>query len=420
MEVGRPQTFVDSLKRWYIDLGGGMVRPNLIWQVLLALSVAISGNAWGWGSTAHKFINQYAVVHLPPSLAQLTAQQQFLANHASDADDRKSVDATEAPKHYIDLESYPDYQHLPSDLTLLIAQYGWATVEEIGILPWATVWALDSLTVQLQRSDLTKAYQTAADLGHYVGDAHQPLHCTVNYNGQLTGNYGIHSRFESEMINIYQNLLSVSPDSVHYVTDPYSYTLNYMLHSLTFVDSIMQADNVAKAVSGWNGSGTPPQTYYAALWQRTQRLTTTLIQQATVNLASLWYTAWVNAGLVTTVAANEPTAVPETFALFQNFPNPFNPSTAIRYSVPQLAGQNPAIVGRFGDSDVRLAVYDPLGREVAVLVNERKAPGTYEVQFNGSGLSSGVYFYRISVVPLVRVDEHHIEFVQTKRLLLLR
>ncbi len=74
---------------------------------------------------------------------------------------------------------------------------------------------------------------------------------------------------------------------------------------------------------------------------------------------------------------------PEELRLMQNYPNPFNPTTGIRF---QLSG----------NSWVRLVVYDLLGKEVAVLVNERKSPGSYEVRFNGSRLSSGVYFYELT------------------------
>lgn len=95
------------------------------------------------------------------------------------------------------------------------------------------------------------------------------------------------------------------------------------------------------------------------------------------------------------------TAIPTTYALCQNYPNPFNPSTTIGYSVPAIAGQSPVI---------KLNVYDLLGREVAVLLNEKKEPGTYAVQFDASRLASGVYLYRL----------HAGGFVQTKRLVLVR
>jgi hypothetical protein len=75
--------------------------------------------------------------------------------------------------------------------------------------------------------------------------------------------------------------------------------------------------------------------------------------------------------------------IPKVFSLEQNYPNPFNPRTGIRYSVP-------------GVSDVKLTVFDILGREVAVLVNERKPAGRYEVNFDASGLASGMYVYRLT------------------------
>jgi len=93
-----------------------------------------------------------------------------------------------------------------------------------------------------------------------------------------------------------------------------------------------------------------------------------------------------------------------TFALSQNYPNPFNPKTRIRYSVPTQSGRaGPQNADRQvpGISDVKLSVYDILGREVAVLVNERKPAGTYVVPFDGSGLASGVYVYRLTAGSFV-------------------
>jgi hypothetical protein len=388
---------------------------NCFWLSAFLIFLATGGNAWGWGRTAHKFINQYAVPDLPAAMAILSAQQAFLISHASDADSRKSSDTAEAPKHFIDLESYPDFQHLPAELAALISQYGWPTVKTNGILPWATVWALDSLTAQMHSGDWNRAYQTAADLGHYVADGHQPLHCTINYDGYQTGNNGIHSRYESSMIDQYQAFLVVAPDTVRYIADPYSYVLNSELHARLFVDSILQADNDAKAASGWNGSGSAPQAYYAALWQNTQHFTLQLMQEATSDLASLWFTAWQNAGLNTTSAVNAASTTPNTFALAQNFPNPFNPTTTIRYTLPF-------------EGNVSLTVFDVMGRRIADLATGRQIAGTHETRFIASGLASGTYFYRLSVVPTARRDLASIgdqdgqagEFVLTRKLLLVR
>jgi hypothetical protein len=83
------------------------------------------------------------------------------------------------------------------------------------------------------------------------------------------------------------------------------------------------------------------------------------------------------------------TELPTSFSLEQNYPNPFNPSTVIGYTVRGVGNQES------GFSDVRLVVYDVIGREVATLVHDKKAPGRYEVEFDASGLASGMYFYRL-------------------------
>ena len=89
------------------------------------------------------------------------------------------------------------------------------------------------------------------------------------------------------------------------------------------------------------------------------------------------------------VDMSQPT-LPGEVKLFQNYPNPFNPTTVIRYELPQA-------------SEVKLVVYDVLGREVAVLVNERKLPGRYTVKFDATGVASGVYFYRLQAGSFVEV-----------------
>jgi hypothetical protein len=88
---------------------------------------------------------------------------------------------------------------------------------------------------------------------------------------------------------------------------------------------------------------------------------------------------------------------PLHFSMAQNFPNPFNPITKIKYSISQL-------------STVVIKVFDILGNEIESLVNEEKQTGTYEIEFDGSGLTSGIYFYRL------QTDS----FIETKKMILLR
>lgn len=112
---------------------------------------------------------------------------------------------------------------------------------------------------------------------------------------------------------------------------------------------------------------------------------------------------------ISTTVDETTNSVPSAFELFQNYPNPFNPSTKIRYSIPS----NQGLVNLGGDERgglVTLKIYDVLGNEIAALVNEEKSAGSYEVEFDASKFSSGVYFYKLQAG----------EFVQTKKMIYLR
>jgi hypothetical protein len=354
---------------------------------LVFLTIALAALTIGWGSTGHRFINIRANVHLPISMQSFIQDSLFFADHASDADARKGSDPTEGPKHYIDLENIPAFELLSRNLDSLIGVMGAGTVASNGVLPWATADAYDSLVSQLGRGALDAARLTASDIGHYVGDGHNPLHLTNNYDGQLTGNRGIHSRYESGMINLYVSELVTSPGSVRYIEDPFSAVLAYCIAGNSLADSIMIADDAAKTESGWSGSGTPPPQYYAALWAHTGRFTTQMIQQATEMLASLWYSAWVDAGLMApTSAETDNSTVPDFVTLAQNYPNPFNPTTTIAVSLSQ-------------EAFVLLRVFDMGGREVAVLFEGTRPAGTWHATFEGGGLPSGVYVYQLRAQP---------------------
>jgi hypothetical protein len=97
--------------------------------------------------------------------------------------------------------------------------------------------------------------------------------------------------------------------------------------------------------------------------------------------------------------------LPKQFLLEQNYPNPFNPSTTIQYQLPTA-------------SDVRLEVYDLLGRKVMTLVNAKQMAGNYSVQLNAASLASGVYFYRLQASATN--GGSNATFVQTKKMMLVK
>jgi hypothetical protein len=355
---------------------GRALRATASVAALALLAIAI---AYAWGGSGHIIINRTAVRHLPPAMAAFKADSMFYANHASDADDRRVTSDTsmfaESPRHYIDIDAYPNFHHIPHAWDSVLAAFGWATVKDYGTNPWTTAWLTDSLADQLRRGDMTKARQTMADLGHYVGDAHQPLHATKNFDGQYTGNNRIHSRYESGMISRYLSNLTVYPDTARYIADPLEFAFQYLYESNSHVDSIMIADTYAKSVTG----GVIDSLYYAILWQMTSGFTKEAFQTASVDLASIWYTAWVNAGLGTDVQ-DALAAIPSEFELRQNYPNPFNPTTTFTLEARSR-------------SRATLEVFDLLGRRVATLLDGEVVPGTHRVTWDAAGSPSGVYLY---------------------------
>ncbi|HQI41533.1 MAG: hypothetical protein B6D44_11040 [Ignavibacteriales bacterium UTCHB2] len=106
----------------------------------------------------------------------------------------------------------------------------------------------------------------------------------------------------------------------------------------------------------------------------------------------------------------EENPIPTEFKLEQNYPNPFNPTTKIKFTIPTPPSSSPLLKGRNEVGFVTLKVYDVLGNEITTLVNERKPAGNYEVEFSGSDLTSGIYFYQLKSGL----------FMQTKKMVLLR
>ena len=233
----------------------------------------------------------------------------------------------------------------------------------------------------------------AADLGHDVGDMSMPLHITRNYNGQYTGQTGVHSRFESNMINTYNSQIIYSGDSLIYVDNVSAFVFDLLYNNYNYADSVLKADSLAKAFAG----NTTSTAYYSKMWEVSKEFTTKLFKDASHKLICLIYTAWINAGSPVSVDDENTLQSPITFNLYQNYPNPFNPTTKIIWQSTVSSWQS-------------LKVYDVLGNEVAILVNEEKPAGSYEVNFDAEGLSSGIYFYKLQAGS----------FVETKKMILLR
>jgi hypothetical protein len=352
-------------------------------RIALALLLAHPTPGWTWGGATHHYIAQNYSKHLPATMDGLQAYDAVVDAHVTDPDARRPYTPGEEFRHYIDIDSYPEFLAgaLPHDRTVLEAQYGAQTVLEIGIVPWAVAEVVATLTQQFQAAEWSAAALTIADLCHYVGDATQPLHCTRNYNGQLSGNTGIHSRYESTMMSGHIGDLNTPVMSIRDYASPVDAMFGIVSGSWDQVDAVLQADNVAKAASG----GSFNSVYYASLWNSTQSFTRTRVDSATVATASFVYTAWVDAGrppIPGSTAGVEPMSLGGP--VLDAGPTPFRDALTIRFS-----GHGPLRVEVFDMRGARVErVVD--GVAVAGSVAWRPArtvePGVYFVRLTGPGL----------------------------------
>jgi hypothetical protein len=358
---------------------------------ILVIFISISGLILcsGWGSSGHRKINQHAPASFPTGMTFLRASWTILLPaHGSDADIRKGSDPDESPKHYIDIDDYPEfiqYGRIPQSYDSVIAIHGSSFVIDKGTLPWATMVAFDSLKNCFMRMDWNKAGLFAADLGHYVADGHQPLHITRNYNGQYSGQKDIHSRYESHMIGNYLNQITYPDDSALLIQDVSGYIFTYLYLNYKLVDSLLKADSVAYAAAGKTYSSQ----YYSVLWDSAKGFTIDLYKRASYSLAGLIYTAWVRAGspVMPANAIDEISA--GTSFMLQNFPNPFSGETKIRFLL------------RNSGSRYLLQVYDMTGTEVAAFRDDKPQEGLNGMSWDASACKPGIYYIRLKTAERV-------------------
>lgn len=237
------------------------MRRWLLPVAVVALVVAVSPRLGAWGFPAHKHIADRMIGLLPAELRPaFEARRAFIVERAIDPDLWRNVGwAAEPPNHFLDLDfdaygAYP-FEALPREYDRAVQKFGADTVDAQGTLPWRTAefyGRLQRAFESLKRPSpspyaLDDIALFSAVLCHYVADGHVPLHAVKNYDGQLTGQLGAHSRFESDLFERYTAQLVARPVVRPPVTDPRGEMFRILLESNRLAAQVFAADKAAAA-----------------------------------------------------------------------------------------------------------------------------------------------------------------------------
>jgi len=263
-----------------------------------------------WGFYAHYRINRLAVFTLPKAMAGFyRANIEFITQHAISADKRRYVDSTEAPRHFLNADHYgkKPFNAIPQNWDDAVLKYSADTIVKYGTLPWTIQFDYYRLVKAFKEHDTTAILNTSANLGHYLADAHVPLHLTQNYNGQLTNQAGIHALWESRIPELFGDRYNYYAGKARYIQDPLAEAFKICRGSFNSVDTVLRFERIL------NRSFPVDKKYafvmhgkkyvkdysvaYARAYQKILRgMVERRMRSAILAVGSYWYSAWVDAG----------------------------------------------------------------------------------------------------------------------------
>jgi len=267
-----------------------------------ALLACAPSPALAWGAAAHRLIMRRALALLPPAVAP------FFAGHgdevvlrANDPDLWRTAGWDDNANHFLDFGvpeygAYP-FTLLPRELGAAIEKFGFPTLKKNGLLPWRVEEEFGNLRRAFQGLGRGAPYAAgdvvlfAAVLGHYVQDAHQPLHATSNFDGQLTRQRGVHARFESALVERYEARLTLAPTAPASIADARDRAFEILLHSYTLVAPLLEADRQAHA-----GRTAYDDAYFDAFFARVKPVLERQLSDAITATAAYLAAAWRAAG----------------------------------------------------------------------------------------------------------------------------
>lgn len=268
--------------------------------VLVASLVPASASAWGF--TAHRYIMSRAIDLLPPELKPFYERyRDEIVMRATDPDLWRNAGWEEDPNHFMNfgVREFGDYPFtaLPRELGAAIEKFGMAVLKRDGLLPWRASEEFGNLRRTFERfargsqfgpSDVILFSGVTA---HYMQDANQPFHASNNYDGQLTGNSGIHARFESDLFDRFRSRLTVTPAAPKGITSARDAAFDALLSGYQLVDPILKADKEAVA-----GKDTYDDDYFEKFFTKVRPSLERRLADSITATSGLIIGAWEQAG----------------------------------------------------------------------------------------------------------------------------
>lgn len=262
-----------------------------------------------WGFFAHKQINQLAVFSLPPEMIGFyKANIDYLREASVNPDRRRLAVVEEAARHYIDLDHFGDsaLYKMPRYWKEAVEKYSEDTLKAYGIVPWHVNTMYYRLRDAFLQRDPSRIITLSAELGHYLADANVPLHTTKNYNGQLTGQEGIHGFWESRLPELFAKDYMLFVGKASYVSSPQQAVWQVIAVAHGQVDSVLQIERELSVQFGekkysFETRGKQTVRVYSvefsnAFHSKLNGMTERQMKRAIKLIADFWYSAWVDAG----------------------------------------------------------------------------------------------------------------------------
>jgi hypothetical protein len=278
--------------------------------LILVFSYFSANSILPWGFFAHKRVNKYAVFTLPEELIGFYKKNiEYVEEHSVDPDKRRYALKEESPRHYIDIDHYGEnpFEKMPRKWNDAVAKYSEDTLQSYGIVPWHIQTIYNRLVYAFIDKDVSKILKYSADLGHYIADAHVPLHTTENYNGQLTGQKGIHAFWESRLPELFSEDYNYLVGTAQYKYSVLDFAWETVESSHAALDSVLSFDKILSETfekdkqysyekRGAKTINVRSEDFSAAYHDMLDGMVERRMRKTIISIGSLWYSAWVDAG----------------------------------------------------------------------------------------------------------------------------